>query len=224
MVINQYHSIGDIMFIEPILKHFSKQETVFLPVQDHLFYLVSSMLSHLKDVHVVRKSQFKLDYDSMEHRNPDYLPLRFASQIVNVRDKDDHQDLETMMKDKYLLAGLKPDLWKTIELSGLNTDVISGDYVLVNERSGVGNITINTRAAKNVVKVDDSKRFVLDWAGTISGAKSFHTVSTCFHFMLQAMLNKGMTVPKTYVYPRPNEDGLRGIINLKPDYELIYKH
>lgn len=228
MVINQFHSIGDILFIEPICRHFwiKNNEKPILPVRDHLMW----MSEHIESARFVPMSQFELDYDSAETENPDYLPLRFANQILKGLGKDDHSDYENMMPDKYTLSGMNPEEWKSISLTfnpykalmlfkhlGLN---FSDEYICINENSQAGKINIELSSDKRVIRMHEVPGFsLIDWYMVIMNAKENHHVSTSTFFLMQAIENKFDFKSKVFIYPRPNEDGLRGIAKLKPTFQ-----
>lgn len=234
MVINQFHSIGDILFIEPICRHFWKKngEKPILPVRDHLLW----MADYIESADFRPMSKFELDYESLETSNPDYLPLRFANQIVRGLDKNDHSDYKNCMPDKYILAGLDLELWKTMRIklnmrktAELLTVLGLGEapgrdpqpFVLVNEYSQAGNVTIKPDTNKRIVKMRTIEGFtVLDWAPLIVMADENHHVSTSTFYIMQAAYNQFNQIwgSKIFLYPRPNEDGLQGISKLNPDF------
>lgn len=234
MVINVLHSIGDILFCEPIYRrvweHDGKKPTVI--IRDHLMWLQEYILS----ANFLPVSKWRGDIDDILFYD-DYWPLRFANQICRRFDKHDHSDLENMMLDKYRILGFNENMWKTMELNfngdrsaqlfhalGLHP---SEDYILINEHSQAGTIVINPENTRKfrVVKMESKPGFnVLDWCHVMALASENHHVSTSTFFVMQAILK--LKTPKArldpvYIYPRPNEDGLRGISQLKPDFNLI---
>lgn len=227
MVINQFHAIGDILFIEPICRHFYLKtgQKPILPIRDHLFWF--SEYIHSADFR--RMSQFDLDYDSMETSNPDYLPLRFANQIVRKLNPFDHSDYSNTMPDKYLLCGLEIELWKTLDIH-FNTakcqllfnrlNSTKEPYLLVNEHSQAGDVEINPKTELKVIKMTQIDGFrVLDWAFLMLFAEENHHVSTSTFYIFQALCNKFDFKSKVFLYPRPNEDGLLGISKLNPSFK-----
>jgi hypothetical protein len=228
MVINQFHSIGDILFIEPICRHFWNKngEKPILPVRDHLIW----MANYIESAEFVPMSKTVMDYDSLETSNPDYLPLRFANQIIRGLKPDDHSDYSNAMPDKYKLVGLELDNWKTLQFqfypdrsallfAHLNLSS-NEDYVFVNEHSQAGKITINPKTNMRIVRMETIPGFtVLDWTGVMLCAKEHHHISTSTFYMLEAM--KGLhdaNIP-IFIYPRPNDDGLKGISKLNPSFK-----
>lgn len=227
MVINQIHAHGDILFCEPIFRHFWNKngEKPIVPVRDHLMWFAN----HIDSAHFVPMSQFVLDYDSMDNSNPDYLPLRFANQVVRGLALDNHSDYSNTMPDKYELAGLPLEQWKTLQYTfdpekskgifaalNLSSDE---DYVFVNEFSQAGNIEINPQTSMRIVKMRNIPGFnLLDWTGVMLCAKEHHHISTATFFMLEAMKGLHADNIPIYLYARPNEDGLQGISKLNPSF------
>lgn len=235
MVINQFHAIGDIIFLEPMFRRFSELMGMkpIVPIRDHLMWLQE----YIHSADFVPMSKFALDYDSMATNNPDYFPARFANQVLRKLKPDDHHDFENMMLDKYRLACMPEDLWKTIDLKfndwkcmelmehlGLY-DGNTGDlvkYILVNENCQAGTIKIDPKTDFKVIKMGEIPGFTLiDWAFVMLNAEENHHVSTSTFFILQALDNKFKLQNPVYIYPRPNIDGLRGISQLKPTFNYI---
>jgi hypothetical protein len=216
MVINQFHSIGDILFLEPMFRHFWEKNGVkpIVPVRDHLMWLSDYIIS----AEFRPMSKFTLDYDSMDISNPDYLPCRFANQILRNLGPDDHSDFENMMNDKYHLAGLDPGMWKNINLSFNlrkskalfgELDIKYGEkYALINENCQAGSIKISPKTPLRIIKMREIPGYnVLDWHEIMLHAEENHHVSTSTFFIFQAISPCKSTI---FIYPRPNIDGLRG--------------
>lgn len=246
MVINQFAAIGDILFIEPICRHIWNvtDKKPILPVRDHLMWFAD----HINSAIFTPMSKFSLDYESMEISNPDYLPLRFANQIMRNLDKHDHSDFTNTMPDKYLLAEEffkmhnMPSMKHTISslnkswsnvLWHFNFDKsadlfialnLSSDeeFIFVNEHSQAGSIKINPENPNNlrIVRMEVIPGFnVLDWTPIMLLAKEHHHVSTCTFYMLEGMKAiHDAEIPIT-IYPRPNKDGLQGISKLNPSFK-----
>lgn len=261
MVINQFHAIGDLLFCEPIFRYYWKKNGVkpIVPVRDHLMWLSDA----IESADFRPMSKFELDYDSMEINNPDYLPLRFANQILRGLDANDHSDFENCMLDKYLLVAflesnnasikyleqfpLKEQMVRSAEntvrfnLSDLAlpkwTDIklkfdwsrgqhlselhkvlfMNNRYTLINNYSQAGELDIKSSSGLLIHFMTEVPGYsVLDWCSMIVNAADFHSVSTSTFFAMQALCNElgSSEIPDLYIYPRPNEDGLRGVKNL----------
>jgi len=114
MVINILHSIGDILFCEPIYRHFWMKEGIkpTVVIRDHLMYLQE----YIESARFLPVSHWNGDIDNAE-KTDSYLPLRFANQCLRGYSKFFHEDFENCMPDKYLLAGLNPDKWMDLQLN-----------------------------------------------------------------------------------------------------------
>lgn len=223
MVINILHSIGDIIFCEPIYRHYWQKEGIkpTVVIRDHLMWLQE----YIESAKFLAASKYHNDIDDAT-KTDNYLPLRFANQAVRGYDKFDHHDFENCMPDKYVLAGLDPELWKTLQLnfyvdrSGelfAHLDLSSDeDYILINENCQAGKININPKTNMRIIRMVDVPGYtVCDWAMVMLLAKENHHVSTSTFFLLEALKDyRG----KIFIYARPNEDGLRGISKLNPSF------
>jgi hypothetical protein len=133
------------------------------------------------------------------------------------------------------MLDLEESLWKTIKLNFnykkgadlaqlLNISVFE-EYTLRNETCQIGNIIIILNKNKRVVNMKPIVGFsMIDWFLIHKQADGIHTVSTSTFFMMQALSNEGWFSPEVHVYGRPNEDGLRGISQLEPDFNLIRRY
>jgi hypothetical protein len=226
MIINILHSIGDILFCEPIYRHFWTKDGIkpTVIIRDHLMW----MQDYIESARFLPASQWNGDIENAE-KTDNYLPLRFANQIIRGFDKYYHDDFSNCMPDKYLLAGLDPNKWKELELKcsleksrelfailDLSSE---DDYILVNEHCQAGWVEIKPEPKYKIVRMYDVPGYnVMDWAMIMLLAKENHHVSTSTFFILQALKDyKG----EIFIYPRPNEDGLLGISKLNPSFKYI---
>ncbi len=227
MVINQIHAIGDILFCEPIFRHYWNKngERPIVPLRDHLLWLGS----YIDSANFVPMSTFNLDYESMDMSNPDYLPLRFANQIVRGLDRNDHSDYANTMPDKYILCGLDPDLWKTLKINfkpekmyALKKELVHvQDFNLINNHSQAGVLEIEVNNGRYNIEMQNKPGYtVLDWGDIMMQAKENHHVSTSTFYVLQALYNQYDFDSSIYLYPRPNMDGLQGISKLNPSFKF----
>lgn len=229
MVINCVGGFGDVLFCEPIYRKFwnesGKKPNVI--IHDHQMHLQE----YIDSAVFVKASEHKDLKDCFEI-NANYVPLRYANQQHRLLSPHDHSDIENMMLDKYRLLGLDENLWKTIKLNFnhkkgedlaqlLNVSLYD-EYTLRNVHSQIGDIVIVLNKNKTVIDMKPIAGFsMIDWFLLHKQADGIHTVSTSTFFMMQALCNKGWCSPEVYVYPRPNEDGLRGISQLEPDFQII---
>lgn len=218
------HSIGDILFCEPIYRHFYNLDGIKpkVIIRDHLM----NLQPYIDSAEFVPASKWGGDIDTLEH-NKNFINLRFANQIYRGYDKWYHGDYENCMLDKYRLLGLSEDLWKRLDIRIFfkgNFCNLFHDYALFNPFCQAGNISFEGifYDGMHVLMNINNSFTVIDWWEHIKSAKENHHVSTSTFFLMQAIKNK---FPEwnspCYIYPRPNEDGLRGISQLHPDFNLI---
>lgn len=228
MLINCIGGHGDVMFCEPIYKYFWQRDGIkpTVIIHDHQMFFKD----YIESANFIPASQMPQLRDDANMREG-YIPLRWASQIHRGYALDYHDDFENVMLDKYRLLGLDEDLWKSLNINfntKKSTDLLnqftSRSYILINENSQAGKINlsfVNTNG-KGIYMNAISRYNVIDWWEIIFYAEENHHVSTSTFYLMQAIKNKfrEWNAP-CYIYPRPNSDGLRGISQLKPDFNLI---
>jgi hypothetical protein len=211
IIINQSSGIGDILFLEPMLRHLSKYKKVIFPVEDYFLWIQK----HIPYVSFVPKSKYHIDYTDMVMTD-EYLPLRYANQILRGLDRHDHHDQENTMLDKYRLLGLHDDMWLSMdfvrdyksERELFNKLECRYEYNLINNQSRAGDTDIKK---DGVFMRPIEGHSLLDWAMVMERAKENHHVSTSTFYMM-VWLN----LDNCFVYPRPDIYGLQGIKQLLP--------
>lgn len=224
MIINCVGGHGDVMFCEPIFKNMWLRDGIkpTVIIHDHQMFFKD----YIESANFVPASQMPHLRDDANMRE-DYIPLRWASQIHRGYALDFHDDYENGMLDKYRLLGLSEDLWKTLsinlEIKQSTVPILFGDFILINEFSQAGQINIyKKRMFENRNMYNKSGCNVIDWWANIRYACENHHVSTSTFYIMQAIKNKYQEWNgPCYLYPRPNIDGLRGISQLNPDFNLI---
>lgn len=233
-----YHSIGDILFCEPIYRYFFAIDGVKprVVVRDHLMWLAKYIESG--DLYPI--SATTINPDTTEH-NDQFINLRFANQIYRGLNPFDYSDIENCMLDKYRLLGISENAWKAIDLKinlapsnnieiwskiKLQYNIQPVDlFSLVNCISQAGIIvfdSINKFSHKPIVQEFFNGVDLMQWASVMWLAQENHHVSTSTFFLAQAISNIHPNWESPfYVYPRPNWDGLRGISQLEPTFNLI---
>jgi len=227
MVINQIAAIGDLLFLEPMYRHYWRLtgNKPVVPVRDHLFWIAD----YIESATFVRMSQFNMDY---ENRVPSeiYLPTRWANELVRNINEGDYSLHEFGMPDKYTLAKLDPEMWIGLNINfnlkkGLelfNKLGLKGqEYILVNNHSQAGIINIHPKTNFKIVAMRSMPGYtVLDWFYVMLHAKENHHVSTSTFYIFQSIKNQFVFETPVYIYARPNFDGLRGVAKLKPTYNI----
>lgn len=204
IIFNQFAGIGDILFIEPIIrKYFIDGHSVILPVQKDFL----NLQANFPYIKFIDMDLFDINYDEkkiVENENFIILPLRFSN---------------NMMSNKYKMVDMNFDLWKTLtwlrhrfkeeklkKLLGIE----AGDkYNLINK-----NFTsiqpfqcreINVKNEyKNIIMTPIDGFNLLDWSGVIESASTIHTVNTSILYLLEIL---ELSTKDIHLYSR-NVNGL----------------
>jgi hypothetical protein len=219
-VFNQYQGLGDILFCEPIARHFydNGKNEIFWPINDEFMWLTD----YIKYINFVPKSSHHIDYESLHlgllSDDVYFIPLRFANPIVRKLRPHDYSDQYHTMLDKYRMLGLPEDMWKTFkwernlekENELYNLLIKDENYILINTKWSDGNVPIETDSSFQRINMDILDGFSLfDWSKIIENASEIHTVSTSNLFLLETL---NLKANKVNIYPRrPRENNLDGI-------------
>jgi hypothetical protein len=230
-VFNQYQGLGDILFCEPIARHFydnGKNEIVW-PINDDFMWLSE----YIKYINFIPKSNYHMNYESLNlgfiDQNTYFIPLRFANPIVRNLNPHDYSDQYHTMLDKYRMLGLPEDMWRTFkwernlekENDLYNLLVKDENYILINTKWSDGNVPIQTESTHQRINMDILPGFTLfDWAKIIENASEIHTVSTSNLFLIETL---NLKTNKINIYPRrPRENNFDGILEfVNKNFKLV---
>lgn len=230
-IFNQYQGLGDILFCEPIARHFYEEgkNEIFWPINDEFMWLTD----YIKYIKFVPKSRHNMNYESLYlgqiDSNTYFVPLRFANPIVRKLSPHDYSDQYHTMLDKYRMLNLPEDMWKTFKWDR-NLDkenelykllIKDENYILVNSKWSDGDVTIQTDSTFQRIDMKILNGFTLfDWSKIIENSSEIHTVSTSNLFLLETLTLKA---DKVHIYPRKprenNFDGISEFVNKK--FKLI---
>jgi hypothetical protein len=239
VIINQFYGIGDVLFIEPILKWLSdKGLKIIFPIQDQNIWIQRN----IPYVDFVKKSEFEIDYERFdfglavingeEREEILYLPTRFSEQIYQNRRHDDYEISITCMTDKYRVLGLDPKMWENLNftrdyekeenLKSIVLGGITGEYDFCNIfyggiDPGQNDMSVGIKGERQIISMKVIDGFsLIDWCGVIEGAKKIHTVSTSLVFVIQRIKKDNSDY---YLYPRlPDEVDLKNVREFLPSY------
>lgn len=240
-IINCVGGHGDVMFCEPIFRWFWQRDVVKpqVIIHDHQMYFKD----YIDSANFIPKSNHPEADNPTLHRTDNFrsienINLRWANQIYRGYAPHDHHDFANVMLDKYRLLGLPEDLWKTLNINfdiripqckgvdlAMKLNVLPTlKYALLNQNSQAGKANV-AKPGLQVYKIHMEEipgYNVIDWWYLIWSARENHHVSTSTFYLMQAIKNKlqEWNAP-CYIYPRPNDDGLLGISQLKPDFNII---
>lgn len=221
--------LGDLLFIEPIIRMYSKEQEVIWPIKDQYYWLKD----YIPYVNIVKESEYGLDHEYCGFKDIDqdeYIPLRFATALIRDTDPHDGVNHQHFMLDKYRLLGLPLDMWRTLTWErnivkedklytelGLQED---STYILVNyymkdvyERQEE---MVNTDYGTNVIYMKPTDGYtLLDWTKVIINASKIYTVETALLYMVEVLPIKATEI---HMFSRsPWQDTLVGVKNFISD-------
>jgi len=212
VVINQPAGLGDILFIEPIYRHFHNQgNQVIAPVNKDLLW-VQEYIPYVKFV-----DRKKFDYNSETVQQKEdgrlHVPLRFANPLYRgFADLHYGDDRKNWMRDKYLMLGLDENLFRTMkfernlikesDLMHLVHPQTNPKYNLVNPYFGGSFEKINIKVDNNLPTIEMRKiegYALLDWLTVIECATNIYTAETSLIWLVESY----PTIAKEiHLYPR----------------------
>jgi hypothetical protein len=232
-IFNQFQGLGDILFCEPIAKHYynNGENEITWPILPEFLWLQE----YFPYIKFVNRYEFGFPYESTFHgqatENEFHVPLRFANPIVRNLHPHDYSDQLHTMLDKYRMVGLPIDLWKTMtwtrntirENELYDLLVQSPKYILVNNMwsDGVLNINVNNPENHQIIYMDKVTGYtMLDWAKIIENAGQIYTVSTSNLFLIETLPIKATNI---CIYPRlPRENNFDGILEfVNKNFKLV---
>lgn len=199
VIINQPFGIGDILFLEPLVRHLDIEEAVW-PVVNH-YHWISDYIK-IPNLKFIKNSEFNVT----NYHNYNTIPFQHAYSII--------PQAKDCMEAKYMLLKAEPELWRT-----LSFDRNKEKEQQLKHRLGIlpndNFIFINNNFAgpeynyKIDIKINSKLKIIhqeyiggftlLDWCGVLEQASEIHTVSTAIFFVIEAL-----KLEKTplYLYPR----------------------
>jgi len=202
-IFNQYAGIGDILFVEPIMRqYFQNGHPIILPVLKQFL----NLQQYFPYIKFIDMDLLDIDYNEkkiIETEDSIIIPLRFSS----------------LMTNKYKMVNMDFNKWRTLtwlrhrykeenlkKILGIKT----GDkYNLINENfSSIypffkTNITLKNKY-KNIKMCAIEGYNLLDWSGVIETATTIHTVNTSIMYLLETL---ELSTTDIHVYSRKGEEG-----------------
>jgi len=221
ILINQYQGLGDILFCEPVARHYyNLGQQIIWPILDTYLWIKE----YINYINFIPKSQFPFNYELAVYPSDefDYLPLRFANPLFRNIELHDYSDQLHCMLDKYRFLNLSEELWRTLKWTrNLSKeqelyDLVIGDkqqYTLINNMWGNNYERVHIEETMDSVYTSIVPGFtMLDWSLIYEKANMIKTVSTSNLYMIEAL---GIKCP-VYIFPRrscENLDGIREFVN-----------
>lgn len=194
IIINQFFGIGDILFIEPIMRYYFQQgHKVTIPILSK--YL--DIQRNLPYINFVDKETFDIDYEEKEFIETDdriIIPMRWSKEYYNSL-------LKNTMLNKYKMVGIDLEEWRKLtwlrhrwrenklkEVLGIKQgerfNLINCNFYSFENRTI--NLNINNKL-KNIEMKFIPPFNLLDWAGIIEEAENIYSVNTSIIFLLEVL-------------------------------------
>lgn len=193
-VINQFFGIGDIIFIEPICRHyfFNGYEIIFPVIPKYL-----GIAPYFPYITFVNKDTYNIDYECqqiIETPEKIILPIRWSKEFLKSASYND------TMRNKYLMFGFDLEMWRTATwlrnrhkenvlrekmgvAKGEKFNLINRNYT---EHERKRKIEINN-GFKNIEMSFIDGFTIFDWCWMIENATEIHTVNTSVLFLLELL-------------------------------------
>ncbi len=213
-VINQFAGIGDILFIEPIMRYyFQNGYNVILPVIKR--YL--DIQSNFPYIEVVDMNSYDIDYEERKIIKTDnllVLPLRFSIPSMRQKYKMVDIDLEKWRELTWLRHRYKEDALK--KRLGIEN---GEEYNLINKHfhsydNGYRKIDVNN-GLRNVEMESIWGYNLLDWSGVIESAINIHSVNTSIMYMLETL---NLNANEIHIYSRNEKEFYKTKYLFKKNY------
>jgi len=203
-VFNQYAGIGDIFFIEPMMrKYFQNGHKVVLPVLKGFL----SLQPYFPYINFVDMDSLDIDYNEenvIETKDYVVLPIRHSGFKMSYKYGMFDMDFNEWRNLTWLRHRNKEEKLKN--LLGIK---VGDKFNLIN-----GNFSSHYPFFHREIVVDNGNRNIhmesikgytlLDWAGVIENATAIHTVNTSIMYMLETL---ELSTNDIHVYSRKGENG-----------------
>jgi hypothetical protein len=191
-IFNQYFGIGDILFIEPIMRrYFQNGYDVVLPVLEKYY----DCRVHFPYIEFVKQNELNIDYerqDVVKTADSIIYPVRWSMEYFS-------SPLNDTMRNKYRMFEMDLEDWRRLKwLRFRDKEQQLCDLLKLPERfnlinsnwhsfiNGYKPIEVNTRIPNVEMRFIDGFT-LLDWAGIIEKAETIHTVNTSLLYMLETL-------------------------------------
>ena len=191
-IYNQFFGVGDIMFIEPLMRmSFLDGHKVILPVLDKFY----DIRHHFPYIDVVMKGDLDIDYECKKIVETDddiIYPVRWSREFFN-------SPLHCTMKNKYRMFGVDLEVWRSFtflrhydrELELMKSLNIQGEFNLLNHnwhsfRDSYKDFNVDN-GLQNIEMRFIHGFTIMDWAGVIEQATTIHSVNTSILYLLETL-------------------------------------
>lgn len=201
---NQFLSLGDILFIIPLIRELiAEGNTILWPIDNRYI----DIAKHFPDIPFVNKNDYpNLPYESRVMIQTPFglmLPYRFASENMG-------RNLRMCMESKYHLYGHNHEIWRNLywnrdkvkEAELIELVGAKGKFNLVNRTFGHEATMKITPIINNYLPVIEMRNIegftLIDWLGIIELATELHISNSSLNYLLELM---NLKIP-VYIYKR----------------------
>ena len=199
VIINQPFGIGDILFLNPLIKQLDIEQAIW-PVVDHYYWIKDYIF--IDNLTFIKVSEF----NPSNYEDYVEVPLQHAHSFL--------PQANDCMEAKYLLLEADPELWRTLTFNRnkeketqlkqyLNIHP-NDKFVFVNNNFAGPeyNYKVNIIPQSNhkIIYQEYIEGFtLLDWCGVLEQSIEIHTVSTALFFVIEALNLENIPL---HLYPR----------------------
>jgi hypothetical protein len=199
VIINQPFGIGDILFLNPLIKQLDIEQAIW-PVVDH-YYWIKDYIS-IDNLIFIKASEF----NPSNYEDYVEVPLQHAHSFL--------PQANDCMEAKYLLLEADPELWRTLTFNRnkeketqlkQHLNIHPNDKFIFVNNNFAGpeyNYKVNITPQSNykIIYQEYIEGFtLLDWCGVLEQSIEIHTVSTALFFVIEALNLENTSL---HLYPR----------------------
>jgi glycosyltransferase involved in cell wall biosynthesis len=202
-VVNQFLSLGDILFLIPMIRELILEgNQVLWPIDER--YL--PIRKHFPDIPFVPKADYNLPYEArgrVTTEHGELLPYRFASELQGLTLRD-------CMRAKYSLYHHDYRIWRKLywkrdyenEVRLITLLNLPEKFNLINQYYGhLGELTVQVNVQNDMPQVHMSNipgYTLIDWLGVVERASEIHMANSSLNYLIELM---DIDVP-VYLYKR----------------------
>jgi len=199
VIINQPFGIGDILFLNPLIKQLDIEQAIW-PVVDH-YYWIKDYIS-IDNLTFIKASEFNIS----NYKDYVEVPLQHAHSFI--------PQANDCMEAKYLLLEADPELWRTLTFNRnkeketqlkQHLNIHPNDKFIFVNNNFAGpeynyKVNITPQSNHKIIYQEYIEGFtLLDWCGVLEQSIEIHTVSTALFFVIEALNLKNTSL---HLYPR----------------------
>jgi hypothetical protein len=199
VIINQPFGIGDILFLNPLIKQLDIEQAIW-PVVDH-YYWIKDYIS-IDNLTFIKVSKFNL----LNYEDYVEIPLQHAYSFI--------PQANDCMEAKYLLLEADPELWRTLTFNRnkeketqlkQHLNIHPNDKFIFVNNNFAGpeynyKVNITPQSNHKIIYQEYIEGFtLLDWCGVLEQSIEIHTVSTALFFVIEAL---NLESTSLHLYPR----------------------